>query len=344
MSEEQGNDELLQAAEDLLKEQGEQEEIENDTDEGEDLDKQPQSSEGDDETDSDDDHQDGDEEDTDEDDSADQDDDVYDVAIGDTTQKVSLKELKSGYMRQADYTKKTQDLSERRSRYEAAQHSFEESNKRLEALLNEAREKVLPSLEFRESKKLRDTLNGIDVNTLNDEQLREYQRLDIAAQRMEREEADKERAFRDLVNKAEAERKKAEDEIVARGQEELKELIPGYASPEKREAIQTDMSAVLISIYGEKRAKELAPSIRSKEDMLTLYYASVGKKFLETKVPEKGKTKEPVLKANHNAGKQAVATKKGENAKRYETIMKNARARGGLTDEEAVNLLIMKGI
>lgn len=342
MPEEQGNDELLKAAMDLVNDQGEQEEIEADTDEQEDSEEQPQTSEDDEEIASDD-HQDEDEE-SDEDDSADRDDDTFDVTIGDTTQKVSLKELKSGYMRQADYTKKTQDLSERRSRYETAQHSFEEANKRLESLLQEARDKVLPSLEFRESAKLRETLNSIDVNTLTNEQLLEYNKLEIAAQRMERDEAAKEKAYKDLIAKAEAERKKAEDEIIARGQAELNDLIPGYSTPEKREAIQTDMSNVLISIYGEKRAREMAPTIRSKEDMLTLYYASLGKKFLETKVPDKGKVKSPVLKANHNAGKQEVVSKKGENAKKYEAIMKGARTRGGLTDEEAVNLLLMKGI
>ena len=326
MPEEQGNDELLKAAMDLVNDQGEQEEIEADTDEQEDSEEQPQTSEDDEEIASDD-HQDEDEE-SDEDDSADPDDDTFDVTIGDTTQKVSLKELKSGYMRQADYTKKTQDLSERRSRYETAQHSFEEANKRLESLLQEARDKVLPSLEFRESAKLRETLNSIDVNTLTNEQLLEYNKLEIAAQRMERDEA----------------AKKAEDEIIARGQAELNDLIPGYSTPEKREAIQTDMSNVLISIYGEKRAREMAPTIRSKEDMLTLYYASLGKKFLETKVPDKGKARSPVLKATHNAGKQEVVSKKGENAKKYEAIMKGARTRGGLTDEEAVNLLLMKGI
>jgi len=51
----------------------------------------------------------------------------YEVQIGGQTQKVTLDELRKGYLRQSDYTRKTQELSERVRFAEQAQQALNEA-------------------------------------------------------------------------------------------------------------------------------------------------------------------------------------------------------------------------
>ena len=56
----------------------------------------------------------------------------YDVVINGEPQKVTLEQLRQGYMLQSDYTRKTQQLAEERRAFEAAKGQFAQQNPQMQ--------------------------------------------------------------------------------------------------------------------------------------------------------------------------------------------------------------------
>lgn len=266
------------------------------------------------------------------------------VKIGDEEQEVTLSELKASYMRNSDYTNKTKELAKERTQAERLRAMYEENRAGYAKVLDEA-SKILPSLVYRESDKLTEALKKVDVGNLSQEDMNKYLQLRAYRDQVVEQEQERDRKFKELVEKQRRVEQEALDRQWATDQPAIESLIPEYRDPVKREQLNTNLSKYLIDIYGEKRAREIAQTVRSKEDYSTIYYAYIGKKYLETGTPDKvvAKKSKP-LKATNQSGKQNIASAKANMSKNYDKILQRGRKRGGLTDEEAVALLTMKGI
>lgn len=342
----------LQQAIELAKQNGMDGEFEDSIPEEENLEGDDQEENVDVEDDSSDDIPEDDEENSDtEDDSEDESDETEDedkklvkVKVGDKEEEISLSELKSSYMRDADYRVKTQRLAEEKAHTENYRRAYEESIAEYKKSIDEAN-KVLPALVFRESDELTEALKKINVEKLSAEDMVEYTRLRAYRDQLVEKEQGRDAKYRELVEKQRKLEQEAGDRMWAAAQPELKAIIPEYKDDVKREQLNTNLSKYLVDIYGEDKARNIAQTVRTKEDYLTIYYAYVGKKYLETGSPEKEVAKKgKVIKATNNSGKQEVASNRKSSSKRYEQILNNGRKRGGLSDSEALALLAMKGI
>lgn len=304
---------------------------------------------GDEETENADDESDSDDSDDSEDDSEDdepqedEDKKVIKVKVGDNEEEITLGELKSSYMRNSDYTNKTKKLAEERAQTERQRAVYEESKAGYEKVLEEA-SKILPSLVYRESDKLSEALRKINVESLTPEQMTEYTRLRAYRDQLVEQETERDAKYRALVDKQRKLEQEAMDRQWASDQPVIEATIPDYKDPVKREKLNTELSKYLVDTYGENKARSIAQTVRTKEDYLTIYYAYVGKKYLETGKPEKIVEKKKNIKSTNQAGKQSIASAKVNSTKKYDQIMERGRKRGRLTDEEAIALLTMKGI
>jgi len=70
------------------------------------------------------------------------DDPEFELRVGDKTESVKLSELQNGYLRQADYTRKTMEAAQYRRDYETALNGLQEERKTYSTLLKELRRTV----------------------------------------------------------------------------------------------------------------------------------------------------------------------------------------------------------
>lgn len=269
---------------------------------------------------------------------------TYTVKIDGVEQQVTLEEMKNSYMRNADYTKKTTELAEQRKALQARAEAREAEAARLRDLISTAEKELLISLQDSEAKQLRDAINKVDLNALSGEDLELFLKAKARCEQLEHQEQTKRAKFEEFRNKYLAEQKQQEDAQFAEDQKALALEIPEFADPVKREKLNQDISAVMIEIYGDKKAREIAPSIRSKADYKMLYYATVGKQFLEAKTPEKVTPKAKPISAKNQAGAQTVSS---TGKKTSDALLARIRAngkRGEASDMDVVQYLMSKGI
>lgn len=268
----------------------------------------------------------------------------YTVKVGDKEEEVTLEELKQSYMRTADYTRKTTELAEKRRALEAQAEQRQQEIDRMQKLFAETEASLSAALQTSEARELRKALNSIDVKSLSDEDMQQYMRVKAHCEQLEAKERQQIEAFNAQRQKFIEEQKRLDDERFHQDQALLMEEIPEFKDPVKREQLNKDITAFMVSIYGEKRARELAPQIRTRDDYKTLYYAAIGKKFLETKAPAASKPKTTNLSAKGQAGAQTVtqpSVKKTEAALLQKIKSRGERAEA--SDSDIIKYLSMKG-
>lgn len=146
----------------------------------------------------------------------------YYIKVDGEEQEVTLDELRNGYQRQADYTRKSQALAEQRKAYEA----------NLQAIQSE-REQYSQALELMAAQQKNELAQyeNIDWKTLKEDDPMEYME-----KRLEYQEA------RDKISRVENERQRVAAEQQQRVQQQLseimqaefnklKEALPAYADP-----------------------------------------------------------------------------------------------------------------
>lgn len=269
---------------------------------------------------------------------------TYTVKVDGVEQQVTLEEMKNSYMRNADYTRKTTELAEQRKALQAKSDARDAELTRIRDLISNAEKDLLISLQDSEATRLRDALNKVDVQSLSNEDMNAYIRAEAHCKQLEAQEAAKKAKFEEFRNKYVEEQKRLDDEQFAEDQKALALEIPEFADPAKREKLNQDLSALMIEVFGDKKAREIAPSIRSKADYKLLYYAMVGKQFLATKTPEKVTPKAKPISAKNQAGAQTVSSTAKKNS---DALLARIRAngnRGEASDMDVVQYLMSKGI
>lgn len=253
------------------------------------------------------------------------------VKIGDEETEVTVDELTKGYMRQNDYTKKTQEAS-------SIKNAHLEGAKRVQQLCDLIETSIDESIFVTEEKQLKELLESVDINDLDDQGLVAYQKTKLKYDTLRSQNAQRKADAESLreVQKQEKERllaaiKKEEDKKIALA-------ISDYSDPHKREADQKRISNYLSSLYGE-HAEKLANSVIDHRDYLNLHYAAIGYEYSHNKKPVKAIKQ---LKNIRNGGARSDMSEPSEsrNAKKLLTNIK-LRGVGAEASPEEIQKIIM---
>ena len=246
---------------------------------------------------------------------------LYEIAVGGNTHNVTLDELKKGYLREQNYTHKTQRLSEDRKQLEA------EQAKAAEALnLRDAYAQKLGAVE----KLLQ---NATQPNAEDLEKLKSSDPIRYAVKIAEQQQRDK------LISEARAEQDKIAQQQQAEYQQQLSqhvaveaqklaEVIPDYADEQKGSAVRTELMDYGRSIGFSD--DELAQAYDSRA-VMTLWKASQYDKLMKTK-PEVRKK----VKAAPKMLKSGVAQGTHKDVERSKKLKGRLRKSGHQRDAAAV--------
>jgi hypothetical protein len=157
---------------------------------------------------------------------------TYKVKVAGQELDVTLDELKSGYSRDADYRRKTEELSIQRQQFqsEAEKQRQDYSNK-----LNE-----LNQLMSLAQNQLNAEIASVDLEKL-------YEEDPTEALKIERKLKQKQEKFAEAVNKTRSEQQKQLEEIIKVQQKELTTKLPEFSDPEKSSQLKSQMRSYLNS-------------------------------------------------------------------------------------------------
>ena len=153
---------------------------------------------------------------------------LYKIKVGDQELEVTLDELKNGYSRQQDYTRKTKKLSEDRTQVDDLQKSLTRQNEEAK-IRRDQYEKQLEVL----SQHLKTTENTVDLDRLYQEDPAEYvrQKAEID-RRKEMMEATRQEQQRVLAEK-QKEHEKTYNAYLEKERKLLAEKLPIYGDKDK---------------------------------------------------------------------------------------------------------------
>ena len=167
------------------------------------------------------------------------DDPEYEIRVGDKTQSVRLSELQNGYLRQADYSRKTGDLAQVRKDYEQAKASIEQERTTYGTLLKQLRQQVESNLMPAEELKRMQQLDPVGFLLAKEQQKEKIEYLNAIQQ----EEA--------LVNqRKQAEHARWVQQARSDASNVLLQQIPEWRSEETRNRELAEMSRVGAESYG----------------------------------------------------------------------------------------------
>ena len=153
---------------------------------------------------------------------------LYKIKVGDQELEVTLDELKNGYSRQQDYTRKTKKLSEDRTQVDDLQKSLTRQNEEAK-IRRDQYEKQLEVL----SQHLKTTENNVDLDRLYQEDPAEYvrQKAEID-RRKEMMEATRQEQQRVMAEK-QKEHEKTYNAYLEKERKLLAEKLPIYGDKDK---------------------------------------------------------------------------------------------------------------
>ena len=166
---------------------------------------------------------------------------LYAVTVNGEEVAVSLDELLSGYSRQSDYTRKTQEIANDRKEMEALQQQY---NSEVQQIQQERQQYMdaLTNIIANQGGELEKFAN-IDWNALREEDPIEY----VTTREQYREAQDKIQGLQQEQMRAaqaqQAENKKAQQEMLEVERGKLIEALPEWGEPEKQKELATNLQS-----------------------------------------------------------------------------------------------------
>lgn len=262
-----------------------------------------------------------DSEDTDEDDDDEEDEPVFTTADGDT---VTLDEMKRGYLRQADYTKKTMEVAEARKALEAEQQVFAQNNQDVAKNLEMALNVIEPQLvEFAQT----------DWEALATSDPYEYAEKKALFEQAQSKYAQVQQAAQATVARGQAEAAEAKARYLNAEREKLQMALPDMADPKVgRKLAQSIKEYALTSGLTEQEAS----NITDHRMIVVLNKARQFDELRESGVSAAKKKLSKGPKKLVQAGKPKTRTQKSKAAK--ERLRANLKATGSEDDLAALML------
>jgi len=251
---------------------------------------------------------------------------LYAVTVNGEEVAVSLDELLSGYSRQSDYTRKTQEIAGDRKEMEALQHQY---NSEVQQIQQERQQYMdaLTNIIANQGGELEKFAN-VDWDTLRENDPIEY----VTTREQYREAQEKVQGLQNEQARAaqvqQAQNNQAQQQMLKVEKGKLVEAIPEWGDPDK----QKDLSANLQSYAKEQgfTAEELN-SLVDHRSVLVLLKAQKYDQLQKSNVKSKKlKNKPKVIRAG-----SGTSTKKSDKSKRT-AQMKRLRGTGHLDDASAL--------
>ena len=255
---------------------------------------------------------------------------LYEVTVDGERSEVSLDELRKGYSRQSDYTRKTQELAEQR--------------RKVEALAEQAQQEMYQTQQFRQQYidaatavvqqqygRINDLKNKTDWERLKVEDREEYLIKSQELTQLERQMKDEQ----DRIYSAQEEAQYENHQVMARAAQEerrkMEAIIPEWKNPEFRKSVGKEIvDFAMTQGFTEDEMRNLI-------DHRSLLLLMQAKAFQEMRqAQEKAKTKKVVKKPKMvKSGSGAKTSKETAKSKRI-AQMKRLKETG--SPDDAVSL------
>ena len=244
--------------------------------------------------------------------------------------EVTLDELKSGYSRQSDYTKKTQEIAEYRKQADAA--------------INQAQQEVYQTQQFRQQYidaasavvqqqygKLNELVNNTDWERLKVEDREEYltRKSEVAdLQAMAQQE---EHRLGQANEQAQAEQRQAQQRVSYEERQKLEAILPEWKNDEFRQKAGKELTEFAMS---QGFTQEELSYLNDHRSLLVLMQAKAFQEMQKTKLSTKSKkTKKKPKMATSGTGSKS----KKERGKAERTAkMKRLKESGHVDDSVAL--------
>jgi len=249
---------------------------------------------------------------------------LYKIKVGDQELEVTLDELKNGYSRQQDYTRKTKKLSEDRTQVDDLQKSLTRQNEEAK-IRRDQYEKQLEVL----SQHLKSTENNVDLDRLYQEDPAEYvrQKAEID-RRKEMMEATRQEQQRVLAEK-QKEHEKTYNAYLEKERKLLAEKLPIYADKDKGPTFVKNLTDYAKSIgYTDQEISMLV----DHRAVLMLANAYRYNKLRNSKVKDKKVVKTPRVVSSSSPKVQDD----NDNVKRIRSKKENNKKTGSVKDAVSV--------
>ena len=249
---------------------------------------------------------------------------LYKIKVGDQELEVTLDELKNGYSRQQDYTRKTKKLSEDRTQVDDLQKSLTRQNEEAK-IRRDQYEKQLEVL----SQHLKSTENNVDLDRLYQEDPAEYvrQKAEID-RRKEMMEATRQEQQRVMAEK-QKEHEKTYNAYLEKERKLLAEKLPIYGDKDKGPTFVKNLTDYAKSIgYTDQEISMLV----DHRAVLMLANAYRYNKLRNSKVKDKKVVKTPRVVSSSSPKVQDD----NDNVKRIRSKKANLKKTGSVKDAVSV--------
>mgnify|MGYP003108430503 FL=1 len=249
---------------------------------------------------------------------------LYKIKVGDQELEVTLDELKNGYSRQQDYTRKTKKLSEDKTQVDDLQKSLTRQNEEAK-IRRDQYEKQLEVL----SQHLKSTENNVDLDRLYQEDPAEYvrQKAEID-RRKEMMEATRQEQQRVMAEK-QKEHEKTYNAYLEKERKLLAEKLPIYGDKDKGPTFVKNLTDYAKSIgYTDQEISMLV----DHRAVLMLANAYRYNKLRNSKVKDKKVVKTPRVVSSSSPKVQDD----NDNVKRIRSKKANLKKTGSVKDAVSV--------
>jgi hypothetical protein len=223
--------------------------------------------------------------------------------------EVNLDELKRGYLRQSDYTKKTQDVAEGRKALEADHVTFEQNNQAVAANLEMALNVIEPQLAH---------FAGVNWEQLATTDAYEYAEQKALFEQAQARYSQVQQAAQKTVEYGKAQQAKAKDQYLQSEREKLGMALPDMADPKvgrklansiKEYALTAGLSEAEASNIADHRMIVVLNKARMYDEMNASGVTAANKKLSKgpKKLLDSGKPKSKASKSK--AAKAALRSK-----------------------------------
>ena len=254
--------------------------------------------------------------------------DIYTVRVDGEDVEVSLDELKSGYSRQSDYTKKTQEIAEYR--------------KHAEAMMQQAQQEVHQTQQFRQQYidaasavvqqqygKLNELVNNTDWEQLKVEDREEYLTKKSEIADLQASMQQEEQRLQYANQQAMAEEQEQHQRIVHEERQKLEHILPEWSNPEFRQKAGKELTEFAMS---QGFTQEELNYLTDHRSLLVLMQAKAFQEMQKARTSSKSKkTKKKPKMATSGTGSKS----KSERSKVERTAQMKRLQQTGHVDDAA---------
>ncbi len=263
------------------------------------------------------------------------DEDLINIKIGGEDIEVTFSELKNGYMKQSDYTKKTQELAK-------IKDDYIKGLKRAEKAMKMFNEETFNESYRKEEKQLREFFDSLDWDKVTTTDMPKLMKLKIKYEKVKKENDKYQKEMYEMKSAMQAEKSNHEEKLKKEEIEKLFEELPDLADSGKSKEIVEKICRYLENRIGKDKVEIVFKNIMDHRDFLILRDAMVGNDYLTNKLPKKSE-----IQLGKRLGKDGLKDDSSDNSKKSQAdrTLRKVKSRGdraAATTDELMTILASK--